>query len=49
MNINQTNLERLKAVHKEKFKIELNDNEAIEYGKSIVNFMQILILKNKVK
>lgn len=49
MKINQTNLERLKNVHKEKFNIELNDNEALEYGKSIINFLQILIIKNKVK
>ena len=49
MQLKQEQLDSFKLLYKEKFNIELNDREALEYWLKLLNFMKVILLFNKKK
>lgn len=44
MTLKTTDLENFKAIYKQKFNIDITDQQALEYWTSLVNLMKIILL-----
>lgn len=47
MTLKTKDLENFKAIFKQKFNIDITDNEALTYWTSLINLMKILLSNSK--